>query len=498
MQTENKSPARAAAGLESPAGADRDEGAELVALIEHATGKARTAAARDPLTLGKARTYLDRDPAGFKDLCDRLAPLGVDARWWRRQVAAAPPAAPVVPSVSASPRGDGWRRAASAPVAPPEENLSPGAALTPVAAPPAKAAAGWRTPAPMTPALAGAPADGNDAPAGDLGGVVDLEAFDGSGGVVDLEAPVEPVDLAPAELGPRATSPATTRNDPPRTPPKPTEPTVRTPAELDPAGAVGLVVRARSRRPAPKPADLEAEAVQPGTTSARFDDPDDVSDEAMVRRDEESRSALARYFVSASAALDRGDRDAAARLAGPGSSPPLDAPGEVERVLLAIAKGREPSAEALAADPLLTGVWGLIADADLPVVIHCGSGPTPGRFTGPEPVAEVLAQFPSLRLIVAHMGTTEYLDFLDLAERYENVGLDTTMSFTDFAEADSPYPRDALPRVEALGDKVFWGSDYPNIPYPYAHGIESLIRLGLGDAWLRKVLYTNAAQLFGV
>ncbi len=150
------------------------------------------------------------------------------------------------------------------------------------------------------------------------------------------------------------------------------------------------------------------------------------------------------------------------------------------------------------ADPLLDPVWGLISDADLPVIIHCGSGPAPGEFTGPGPVAEVLRRFPRLRLIVAHMGTTEYLDFLDFAERYENVGLDTTMSFTDFAEIGAPYPRAALPRVKALGDKVFWGSDYPNIPYPYAHGIEALLRLDLGDDWLRKVLHDNAAQLFGI
>jgi len=149
-------------------------------------------------------------------------------------------------------------------------------------------------------------------------------------------------------------------------------------------------------------------------------------------------------------------------------------------------------------DPLLDPVWGLVADAGLPVIIHCGSGPAPGRHTGPGPVADVLSRFPGLRLIIAHMGTVEYLDFLDLAERYENVGLDTTMSFTDFAEADAPYPREALPRVKALGAKVFWGSDYPNIPYRYAHGIEALIRLDLGDDWLRRVLHDNAAQLFGL
>ncbi|MFT4201036.1 amidohydrolase family protein [Gordonia sp. (in: high G+C Gram-positive bacteria)] len=150
------------------------------------------------------------------------------------------------------------------------------------------------------------------------------------------------------------------------------------------------------------------------------------------------------------------------------------------------------------ADPLLDDVWGVVEDSGLPVMIHCGSGPAPGRFTGPGPVAEVLKRHPDLRLIIAHMGTTEYVEFLELAERYENVGLDTTMSFTDFAESGAPYPRAALPRVKALGDKVFWGSDYPNIPYPYAHGIESLIRLDLGDDWLRKVLYENAAALFGL
>ncbi|MFT3900918.1 MAG: amidohydrolase family protein [Gordonia sp. (in: high G+C Gram-positive bacteria)] len=150
------------------------------------------------------------------------------------------------------------------------------------------------------------------------------------------------------------------------------------------------------------------------------------------------------------------------------------------------------------ADPLLTDVWGLIEEADLPVVIHCGSGPAPGRYTGPGPVVDVLRQFPKLRLIIAHMGTTEYADFLEIAEQHENVGLDTTMSFTDFAEQGAPYPRNLLPRVKDLAEKVYWGSDYPNIPYPYGHAIESLIRLDLGDDWLRRVLYRNGADLFSL
>lgn len=60
----------------------------------------------------------------------------------------------------------------------------------------------------------------------------------------------------------------------------------------------------------------------------------------------------------------------------------------------------------------------------------------------------------------------EYHEFLDLAERYERVMLDTTMAFTAFAEAGAPFPRDALPR--------------------------------LGTAWLRAVCHDNAARLFAL
>ncbi|WP_432027697.1 amidohydrolase family protein [Streptomyces sp. 1222.5] len=150
------------------------------------------------------------------------------------------------------------------------------------------------------------------------------------------------------------------------------------------------------------------------------------------------------------------------------------------------------------ADELLEGAWGLLAEARIPVVIHCGSGPAPGKHTGPEPIARVLARHPRLRLIVAHMGMPEYEDFLGLAERYDQVRLDTTMAFTDFAERLAPFPPRALPRLAALGDRILLGSDFPNIPYPYLHQLRALERLDLGPEWLRAVCHDNAARLFGL
>lgn len=149
-------------------------------------------------------------------------------------------------------------------------------------------------------------------------------------------------------------------------------------------------------------------------------------------------------------------------------------------------------------DPLLCPVWGRLAEAGVPVVVHAGSGPEAGPFTGPGPFGAVLAAHPRLRAIIAHLGMPEYTEFLDLAARYPNVHLDTTMAFTDFAERLAPVPAGVRARLADLGDRVVLGTDFPNIPYPYAHQLEALAALELPASWLRAVCYDNGARLLGV
>jgi predicted TIM-barrel fold metal-dependent hydrolase len=149
-------------------------------------------------------------------------------------------------------------------------------------------------------------------------------------------------------------------------------------------------------------------------------------------------------------------------------------------------------------DALLEPVWGQLAEAGTPIVIHCGSGPAPGKHTGPEPVARLLARHPRLPLVIAHMGMPEYADFLALAEAYPSVLLDTTMAFTDFAERLHGFPAAERGRLAGLGDRILLGTDFPNIPYPYEHQLAALERLGLGDDWLRAVCHGNGARVFGV
>ncbi len=152
-------------------------------------------------------------------------------------------------------------------------------------------------------------------------------------------------------------------------------------------------------------------------------------------------------------------------------------------------------------DPLLDPVWGMLADAGVPAVVHTGSGPRAGAFTGPGPFGEVLARHPGLTAVIAHMGMPDHAEFLDLAERYANVHLDTTMVFVDFfdgAQAQTDLARKLAPQLAALQDRVVLGTDFPNIPYANAHQIEALARTGLDDDWMRAVLWHNGARLFDI
>ena len=153
-----------------------------------------------------------------------------------------------------------------------------------------------------------------------------------------------------------------------------------------------------------------------------------------------------------------------------------------------------------ATDPLLDGAWGLLKEAGVPVILHAGAvadGSGNEEWCGPEPVRRLLGRFPGLQLVIAHLGAPDFEAFVDMA--YERPGLrfDTAMVFTE-----PPYltrlPDRVVERLGGLGDRVLFGSDFPTIPQVFASQIEGLAKLGLGDDWLRRVLWANGAELFGV
>lgn len=154
-------------------------------------------------------------------------------------------------------------------------------------------------------------------------------------------------------------------------------------------------------------------------------------------------------------------------------------------------------------DGLLDGVWGLLAEAGVPVVVHCGDGPMPGRFTGLPVFEQVLRRHPALTAVLAHSGLPDYPGAARLAGRYRRVHLDTTMVGTPFSQRLAALPADWPARLADLGDRVVFGSDFPNIPYPYAQQVAAVAGWAgaddrLGEPFLRAVLHDNGARLLGV
>jgi uncharacterized protein len=153
-----------------------------------------------------------------------------------------------------------------------------------------------------------------------------------------------------------------------------------------------------------------------------------------------------------------------------------------------------------AVDPLLDDAWRQLADAGTPIVLHAGAvadGSGNERWCGPEPVRRLLARFPGLRLVIAHMGAPDEDAFVEMAERHPGLWLDTAMIFTDPPYL-GPTPLHLVDRLRALCDRIVFGSDFPTIPHPFAAQVSGLAALGLGDDWLRDVLWHNGRRLFGL
>jgi uncharacterized protein len=148
-------------------------------------------------------------------------------------------------------------------------------------------------------------------------------------------------------------------------------------------------------------------------------------------------------------------------------------------------------------DELLDDVWGQVAEAGVPVVVHCGSGPIPGRHTGVEPFGAVLDRHPRLTAVIAHCGAPDFAGHLALAARFPNVHLDTTMVGTPFMNRMAPVSPDDIARLDDLQERVVLGTDFPNIPYHYGAQLAALEAFDLGDDWLRAVCWTNGQRLLG-
>jgi predicted TIM-barrel fold metal-dependent hydrolase len=150
--------------------------------------------------------------------------------------------------------------------------------------------------------------------------------------------------------------------------------------------------------------------------------------------------------------------------------------------------------------PGMHEVYRCCCDHDVPLVIHAGREPKspaypcdPYKICHWTHVRKVLEAYPSLKLVVPHMGADEFTAYRSLLEQYDHLWLDTTMVLADYL------PMDAMPDISAIReDRLMFGTDFPNIPYAWDRELRRLADMNLKHDVFQKILSKNAVELFQI
>jgi len=152
-------------------------------------------------------------------------------------------------------------------------------------------------------------------------------------------------------------------------------------------------------------------------------------------------------------------------------------------------------------DPRLDPAYEAAADRDLPVVFHAGTAPMfrDDPNVGVDRFRSFVESFPEIRACAAHMGAYEVDAFLDLARAHESVFLDTTFAMSAVADEYMDFDPWSVSddAIVDLSESIMYGSDYPNIPYPYERERAHLLERDLPTDVQRDVFSRTARRFLG-
>lgn len=139
-------------------------------------------------------------------------------------------------------------------------------------------------------------------------------------------------------------------------------------------------------------------------------------------------------------------------------------------------------------------VYALAEELGLPILIHTGSSVFKGakiKYADPLHLDDVAADFPQLKLIMAHSGRGLWYDKAFFLSRiHENL----------YLEISGLPPQNLLnyfPDMEKNIDKFVFGSDWPGIERIDSN-VEAIKELPLAEDSIRKILYHNAARILNL
>ncbi|HWP46213.1 MAG TPA: amidohydrolase family protein [Candidatus Limnocylindrales bacterium] len=143
-------------------------------------------------------------------------------------------------------------------------------------------------------------------------------------------------------------------------------------------------------------------------------------------------------------------------------------------------------------DPICLEICEEASRYSLPIIFHTG---TKGTESHPEQIPSnlenfesIFPMFPQTTFILGHMGISQYRQAIRLAQRYQNIYLETSGQPT-------AHIRQAIESVG--GDKILFGSDWPL--WDPIHPLKAVWDATGKDLALRKrILYENAREILKI
>lgn len=145
-------------------------------------------------------------------------------------------------------------------------------------------------------------------------------------------------------------------------------------------------------------------------------------------------------------------------------------------------------------DRALYPAYQVLAERDVPLIVHCGTSTFPGsmnELADPEILLPVVRDFPTLNVVLAHGGRGWWYDqaaFMALA--YETVWIE--LSGLPPKRLPDYYSKFSLQR---LSRKWIFATDWPGVPGVAANA-QAVVDLGLDDATADLVLSGNAQRVY--
>lgn len=143
-------------------------------------------------------------------------------------------------------------------------------------------------------------------------------------------------------------------------------------------------------------------------------------------------------------------------------------------------------------DERLFPLYELVMEKGKRLLFHVGTGPVGNEFVGVVPFRRLLARYPGLPAIVAHMGALEYGAFGELLADHPRLYLDTAFSF--IPRLGSMFDLGGA-FLERYRDRILYGSDFPNILFPREDEIATLLSLNLSQEFYDAVFRDNGLRL---